>query len=124
MKLRVLIADDHAGMLQWLAAKVGEEFEVVAAIQDGSLALEEVKRLDPDVIVLDFAMSPMNGLQVMRCVQESGARAEFVFVTGYADPELADLARSAGARGFVTKDRLMEDLLPSIRSAAVHCRRC
>jgi len=118
MKPRVLIADDHAGMLQWLAAKVGEEFEVVAAIQDGSLALEEAKRLDPDVIVLDFAMSPMNGLEVMRCVRESGARAEFVFVTGYTDPELASLARSAGARGFVSKDRLMEDLMPSIRFAA------
>jgi DNA-binding NarL/FixJ family response regulator len=118
MKLRVLITDDHAGMLEWLVAKVGEEFEVVAALQDGSLALEEVKRLDPDVIVLDFAMLPMNGLEVMRRVRDSGARAEFVLVTGYTDPELADVARSAGARGFVSKDRLMEDLIPSIRSAA------
>lgn len=118
MRLRVLIADDHAAMLEWLAAKIREEFDVVAAVRDAKSVLEEAARLDPDIIVLDLAMPPCNGLQLMRTAKESGSRAQFVLISGYSSPELAQAALSAGARGFVAKIRLMDDLLPSIRRAA------
>ena len=117
MKLRVLIADDHVGMLEWLAATVREEFEVVGMVQDGAAALAAATNLDPDVIVLDCAMSPMNGLEVTRCLRESGARSVVVLVTGYTDPELAEAAMAAGAVAFVVKSKLTENLLPAIRFA-------
>lgn len=116
MRLRVLIADDHAGMLEWLVAKVREEFDVVAAVQDGHTALKEVARLDPDVIVLDLAIAPINGLDVMRIAKQSGTRARFVMISAYTSPELAQAALAAGAHAFVVKERLMEELLPSIGS--------
>lgn len=120
MRLRVLIADDHAAMLDWLVAKVREEFDVVAAVRDANTALEEAARLNPDVIVIDLAMPPRNGLQIMRAAKESGSRAQFVLISGYHSQELAQAALSAGARGFVVKEKLMDDLLPSIRRAAAH----
>ena len=117
MKLRVLIADDHSGMLEWLAATVCEEFDVVGTVQDGVAALAAAAELDPDVIVLDCAMSPMNGLEVTRTLRESGARSVVVLITGYNDPELAEAALTAGAVAFVMKSKLTENLLPAIRFA-------
>jgi len=117
VKLRVIIADDHPGMLEWLVAAVRKECEVVAAVQDGAAALEAAARLDPDIIVLDCAMSPMNGFEVMRALQETGARTAVVFVTGHSDPELAKAALAEGALGFLVKFRLAQDLLPAIRFA-------
>ena len=115
MRSRVLIADDHAGMLEWLAAKVREEFDVVAAVEDGNAAVEEAARLDPDVMVLDLGIKPVNGFQVMRMARQSGVRAQFVMVSAYTNPELAQATLAAGARAFVVKEKLIEELLPSIR---------
>jgi len=118
VKLRIAIADDHAGMLQSLTSMLKREFEVVAAVREGAAALDAVRRFQPEVMVLDLAMEPMNGLDVMRSLRESGAKTAVVIVTGYADPELAKAAIAAGAKGFVVKSRLAEDLIPAIRRAS------
>jgi len=118
VKLRIAIADDHAGMLESLTSMLKREFEVVAAVREGAAALDAVRRFHPEVMVLDLAMSPMNGLDVMRSLRESGAKTAVVIVTGYADPELAKAAIAAGAKGFVVKSRLAEELIPAIRRAS------
>ena len=117
VRLRIVIADDHAGMLEWLTSTLRQEFEVVAAVPTGAAALDAVRHLDPDVIVLDLAMSPLNGLEVTQSLRESDARTAVVLITGYTDPELAKAAITAGALEFVLKSRLAEDLLPAVRNA-------
>ena len=121
-KLRVAVADDHAGMLEWLATTLRNEFEVVASVGNGVAALEVVARLDPDVIVLDLSMSPMNGLEVTRSLQESGSRTVVVLVTAYDEPELVKVCLEAGAMGFVLKSRVIEELVPAIRKAVASKR--
>lgn len=118
MSLRIVVADDHRGMLDWLTARLGQDFEVVAAVQEGDAALDAVKRLDPDVVVLDLAMKPINGLEVMRLIRVSGNNVPVVLITGYTDPMLREGAISAGAQGFVVKSRLVEELVPTVRDAA------
>ncbi len=117
-KLRVAVADDHAGMLEWLTATLRNEFEVVASVGNGVAALEVVTRLDPDVIVLDLSMSPMNGLEVTRSLRQSGARTGVVIVTAYDEPELLKVGLEAGAQGFILKSRVIEELAPAVRKAA------
>jgi two-component system, NarL family, response regulator LiaR len=117
VKTRVLVADDHATMLEWLAAKIREECEVVAVLQDSTTIAGEVQRLNPDVVVLDFAMTPINGLEAIRLLRQAGATAGVVLVTGYEDEQIANAAIRAGASEFVPKSRLADDLLPAIRKA-------
>ena len=118
-KLRVAVADDHAGMLGWLAATLRQEFEVVASVGNGQAVLEVVARLDPDVIVVDLAMSPLNGLEVTRSLRQSGARTGVVIVSAYDEPELVKVGLEAGAQGFVLKSRVIEELVPAVRKAAL-----
>ena len=117
-KLRVIVADDHAGMREWLVTTLRPEFDVVASVSNGEAALEVAARLDPDVMVLDLAMSPKNGLEVTRSLREAGARTAIVIVTAYDEPELVRVGLEAGAQGFVLKSRVIEELAPAVRNAA------
>jgi len=117
-KLRVAVADDHTAMREWLAATLRKEFEVVASVNSGAAALEAVARFDPDVIVLDLNMTPMNGLEVTRSLRQSGARAAVVLVTAENEPELMKVGFEAGAQGFVVKAKVFEELVPAVRKAA------
>ena len=123
MKLRIVIADDHAGMLESLTSLLEQEFEVVAALREGVAALDAVRRFQPDVIVVDLAMAPMNGLEVMRALRQEGAKTAVVLITGYTDPELAGAAIAAGAKGFVLKSRLAEDLIQAVHAAMLRTER-
>jgi len=115
-KLRIVVADDHPGMLSWLIRRLQQEFEVVAAVQDGNAALEAITRHAPDVVVLDLAMRPTSGLEVIRRLQESGGLTPAILITGYTDPALRDVAISAGAKAFVVKSKLAEELVPAVNS--------
>lgn len=114
---RILIADDHSGILAQAVALLRQDFEIVATARDGMFALDCIRRLDPDMALLDLYMPGMNGLDVVRTLQESGTRTVTVILSGYSDPELAKAAITAGARAFVAKSRLVQDLLPAMRGA-------
>ena len=114
---RVVIADDHSGIANQVAALLRPEFDVVATAHDGLSALDLVRRLDPDIALLDLYMPGMNGLDVVRTLKTSAARTVAVIMTGYNDPELAKAAIAAGAVAFVAKSRLTQDLLPAMRGA-------
>lgn len=114
---RVLIVDDHAGIANQVAALIRSEFEIVATARDGMSALDCVRRLDPDIALLDLYMPGMNGLDVVRTLKTSCVRTVAVIMTGYNDFELAKAAVGAGAMAFIAKSRLTHDLLPAMRGA-------
>jgi len=115
-KIRVVLADDHHAVLAEVRQELGEEFEIVAAVEDGGKAVEAVRRLDPDVLVLDISMPVLNGLQAASRLQADNCRTKIVFLTIHEDPDFLKAALSAGASGYVTKSRL-SDLVPAIREA-------
>src|ERR1700733_4960368 len=80
-KPTVLLADDHALVLRSAVALLADEFDVVAAVANGRLALEASLRLDPDVVVLDVTMPDLDGLQTARELKRAGSRAKVVFLT-------------------------------------------
>jgi DNA-binding NarL/FixJ family response regulator len=114
-KIRILLADDQREILQTAMRLLENEFEVVAAVANGELAIEAAARLAPDLIVLDISMPVLNGIEAACRLKESGSRAKVVFLTVHEDPVLVEAALSAGARGYVLKQRLATDLIPSIR---------
>ena len=112
---RVLVADDHRGMLDTLVRLLSDEFDVVAALSDGVSVVTQAGQLRPDLIVLDIAMPGLSGLAAAARLKEHGFDGRIVFVTNMRDREFVDGSLALGAVGFVIKDRLVSDLLPAIR---------
>jgi len=115
-RLRVLVADDHAAMLDNLVHMLSGEFDVVAAVGDGGSVITEAERVKPDLLVLDISMPVMSGIAAADHLKASGSAAKVVFVTMHHDREFVQESSLLGVVGFVVKDRLVSDLVPAIHS--------
>lgn len=104
-------------MREWLRNKLRGEFEVIAAVHDGAAALEAVKTFDPDVVVADLAMRPVNGLEVVRSLRQSDNCPGIVLITGYTEAGLREAVLAAGAHAFVVKSDLAGELIPAVKMA-------
>ncbi len=116
-RIRVLLADDHEAMLNRVANLLAGECDVIGTAIDGRQALDAAKRLKPDVLVLDFSMPVMNGLETAHCLKEAGVKTGIVFLTVHDDPDFAREALEAGALGYVIKSHIASDLLTAIEEA-------
>jgi DNA-binding NarL/FixJ family response regulator len=119
-KIQVVIADDHHEMLAAIRRLVDEEFEVVGAVEDGEQAVTAVLMLNPDVLVIDISMPILNGLQVAKQLQAANCRTKVIILSVHEGPEFVEAAFSAGASGYVAKDRLYSDLIPAVHEALGH----
>ena len=116
-KVRVLLADDHEAILARVRSILCEDFEVVSTVGNGRDAVTEVRRLDPDVLVMDISMPVLDGLQAVSQLRRNRCRTKVVFLTVHEDQDYVDAALAAGASGYVTKSHITSDLVPAIREA-------
>jgi len=114
---RVLIADDNDAILLRASAVLSRGCRVVGAVKDGPAALEAAEALHPDVIVLDISMPGMSGLEVASSLRRAGSTAALVFLTVHEEADFVEAARAAGGLGYVTKPKLVSDLLQAVRDA-------
>ena len=115
-KIRVLLADDHEAILAQVRIVLGEEFDIVGAVNNGRDAMVAVQRLDPDVLVIDISMPILNGLQAVSRLP-SNRRTKVVFLTVHRDQDFVEAAFSAGASAYVIKADVTTDLVPAIHDA-------
>jgi DNA-binding NarL/FixJ family response regulator len=113
-KMRVLLADDHETVLAEVRGILGEDFDVVGAVNNGRDAIAAVQDIDPDVLVIDISMPILNGLQAVSQLRSIDRRTKVVFLTVHGDHDFVNAALSAGASGYVTKSRVTTDLIPAI----------
>ncbi|HEX7137357.1 MAG TPA: response regulator transcription factor [Vicinamibacterales bacterium] len=116
-RARILVADDHASMLERVSLLLATDFDVVAAVSDGVAAVEAALTLHPDLLVLDISMPRMTGLDAAAKLAEQPHPAPVVFLTVHDDQEFIDAARDVGALGYVLKRNIATELLPIIRRA-------
>jgi DNA-binding NarL/FixJ family response regulator len=116
-QIRVVLADDHQPMIAKIRQTLGEEFEVVGAVEDGRQAVNAVLTLNPDALLLDISMPVLNGIQAAKQLQKAGCRTKVIFLTNYEGRDFLDAAFSAGASAYVNKVRLSTDLIPAIHEA-------
>jgi DNA-binding NarL/FixJ family response regulator len=114
---RILIADDHAMLLDAFRALLESEFDVVGTVTDGRMLLEEFSRLHPDVVLLDIAMPLLNGLDAGRQLRAQHKSVKLIYLTMYADPDLAGEALRLGASGYVLKSSAAHELKQAIHEA-------
>jgi len=116
-KIRVLLADNHEPTLEWIRIALNGEFDVVGAVRNGLDVVTEVRRLDPDVLVIDISMPILDGLRAVALLDPGRRPPAVVFLTLHSDPDFVAAAFKVGALSYVTKTDLNTDLVPAIREA-------
>ena len=116
--IRVLLAEDQAlvrdGLRMMLAAE--PDIEVVGEAADGKQALELVRRLVPDVALMDVRMPELNGIEATRRLAAAGSPVRVLVLTTFDLDEYVYEAMRAGASGFLLKDARREQLAAAIRT--------
>jgi DNA-binding NarL/FixJ family response regulator len=119
---RILIVDDHAvvrrGVRSLLEAR--PDWEIAGEATTGREAVEQAKRLQPDVIVMDLSLPELNGLDATRQILKDSPRSEILVLTMHHSEELARDVLQAGARGYVLKSDADQCLIAAIESLRAH----
>ena len=117
--IRVLIADDHSLFAVALQAILGADkrFEVVALATDGRQAVDLASSLKPDVVLMDIAMPVLDGFQATQELRKHSPATSVLMLTGSNARIDIDKARTSGAAGYVTKDRIASELIDAIVEA-------
>jgi DNA-binding NarL/FixJ family response regulator len=114
---KVVLADDDAVFLRYIARLLEPRFEIVGAFLDGDAVLRKYPLLNANLLILDISMGRVSGLQVAQRLFLSGYQPKTVFVTIHEEPELVHAALALGASAYVLKSRLRADLNPAIEAA-------
>jgi DNA-binding NarL/FixJ family response regulator len=120
VSVRVVIADDQALVRAGFAKLLESEpaVTVVGEAADGREALEAVRRVRPDVVLMDIRMPGLDGLEATRRLTGSGAAARVLILTTFDLDEYVYDALRAGASGFLLKDAPPEELIAAIQVVA------
>ena len=113
---RLLLADDHALMLDGLSKLLAHDFELAGTVTDGRAAVAEFDRLRPDLLLLDIGLPLLNGFEVARQVKKISPAARILFVTMQTDRDYVAQAFHAGASGYVLKQAAAGELLDAIET--------
>lgn len=118
--IRVLIADDHTLVRQGIRALLerADDLQVVGEAADGFEALALVQSLRPDVLVLDVGMPRLSGSQTLERMSQSSPATRVVMLSMYSDEALVRQALRSGARGYLLKNSIKEELILAVRAAA------
>ncbi len=114
--VNILLVDDHdlvrVGLRHALSSV--ENFSIVAEAASGEDALDKAEALKPHVVLMDVRMPGIGGIEATQRMQRRSPDSKVVVITACADDPFPDLLLEAGARGFVTKDSAMDELVHAI----------
>ncbi len=118
--IRTLVVDDHtmvrAGLCRLLDAE--EDIEVVGQSGSGREAVQLARELAPDVVILDYSLPDIDGLETTRQIVALNLGTRILILTMYANEEYATRVIKAGAAGFIVKVAATDELLAAVRKVA------
>lgn len=119
-KIRVLVADDHYVVRMGVTAIINNEpdMEVVAEAANGSQAVEQFVRHEPDLTLLDSRMPLKSGVQAAREIRDHRGTARILMLTAFDGDEDIHKALTAGAQGYILKSATGVQLVPALRAVA------
>ena len=117
-KIKILIADDHALFREGIRALLSSynDLEVAGEAADGSEAIEQVKKLRPDIVLLDIAMPGLGGLEATLELKKLFPDVKILILTQYANKEYLYRFLKAGVSGYVVKRAAGAELVAAIRA--------
>lgn len=115
-KPRILLADDHALVIEGFRRILEGPYELVGTVGDGRALVEAAKRLQPDIVILDVSMPLLNGIDAAAQLKKCCPTAKVIVVTMHADREYVRSAFEAGASAYVLKRSAVDELEQAIRA--------
>jgi DNA-binding NarL/FixJ family response regulator len=118
--IRLLLVDDHGIVREGLRALLGEneEFVIVGEASNGDEACEAVRRLAPDIVLMDLKMPGMAASDAIRVIRATSPDVKVVALTSYAEDGQVREIMSAGAQGYILKDVTKSDFVTALRTVA------
>ena len=119
-KIRILVADDHPIVRKGLRFSIEEDpgLKVVGEAADGQAALDLIRKLRPQIAVLDIDMPKLDGLAVAREMARQKLDTKIIFLTFHADEDLFRSAMELGSRGYILKDSASQEIVAGVRAVA------
>lgn len=118
--LRIVVVDDHLILLQGIKKLLEGEsgYQVVGEACDGLEAVEMIKRLKPDIAIVDISLPGLNGLDVARASNANSPRTKMILLTMHKESPYVIEALNTGVHGYVIKTEAGADLLRAIKEAS------
>ncbi|MCK5916939.1 MAG: response regulator transcription factor [Cocleimonas sp.] len=117
VKTRILLVDDHVLVRDGIAAylQLEESIEVVGYAENGLIAIEKSKELQPDIVLMDIGMPVMGGLEATAILSKEAPEINVLILSMHDEPEYILKLMQAGASGYVLKDVSFDELLKAIK---------
>ena len=117
-KIRIIIADDHIVLREGTRELLQKEsdLEVVGEAGDGEEAVELVKKLKPDVAIVDIAMPKLNGIEATKQIKAISPSTAVLILTGYDYDQYIFALLEAGAAGYLLKDVRGQEVIEAVRA--------
>ena len=112
---RVLLADDHAIVIEGLRRVLEPEFEIAGAVANGEALVLAAGTLQPDIVITDISMPLLNGIEAVRQIRKTNRKMKIIFFTVHDDVTYAVEALSAGGSAYVWKGSGIAEIREAIR---------
>ena len=115
-KIKVIIADDHPLLLKGLkfTLRMDENISIIGEAKEGKTALELIEQQNPDIAILDCDMPYMSGISILKKINEQNLPVKVLFLTMHNDGETFHNALNAGAKGYILKDTVDDEILKAV----------
>lgn len=120
MSVRILLADDHAIVREGLRSLIEKEpdMEIVGEAEDGRTALELVRELLPDVVIMDITMPNLNGVEATRHITSEFPEVKVIALSIHSNRRFVTDMLGAGAAGYILKECLFDELVQAIQAVS------
>lgn len=120
MHIRTIIADDHRIFVEGLSTVLSKEsdyqFDIAGIFYNGKELINEIKRIETDLLILDLNMPEKDGLEVIKYIRGEKLTLKILVLTMYEDPKIVKTAFKQGIDGYILKDKRIDELFVAIKS--------
>jgi DNA-binding NarL/FixJ family response regulator len=115
--IKVFLADDHTAIRDGMSAlmEIEQDIQVVGTAGDGREAVQQVKTIQPDIVVMDIAMPELNGIDATLQISESSPAVNVIMLSMHDSSEHVHQALKAGAKGYLLKESAGKEVVTAIR---------
>lgn len=118
--IKVFLADDHAVVRDGMTAlmEAEQDIQVVGTASNGQQAVEQIKKIQPDIVVMDIAMPELNGIDATRQISQTCPAVKVIMLSMHDSSEHIYQALKAGAKGYLLKESAGKEVVTAVRTVS------